>query len=512
MNTRSIRFRLTVWYAGLLAALLALFGVSVYFGLARYLEWSLKDSLAKQAQQIALSHLADVGITGEDYVIGEIREHYAPEINSRFVRVTRSDGSLMYVSGVPQDGSFDPTGLLPPVGINEAGTREVHLPQGDGELLLYTMPFIARDGSRFLVETGAPYDAIESVLHGLLLTLVLGLPVIVALSIGGGYFVMRRALKPVDALTESAERITSRNLNERLPIVATGDELERLSVSLNSMVARLDAAFTHIRRFSADASHELRTPLTVLRGELEAVAQEPHLTAEMREMIGSALEETERLAKIVESLLVISRLDAGEARMERARFDLAELMAATIEQLRLLAEDKDITLVSDAQGTVEVEGDRARLKQVVVNLVDNAIKYTPAGGRVEVRVTREDDHALLEVNDTGVGVPAEALPHIFERFYRVDKARSRAVGGTGLGLAIVKSICTAHGGRVKVESTENKGSRFQVQLPAPSAASRLAQAQTNSPQIGYANAARESAHAATTKNTKQCAAVTGEEL
>ncbi|MCA1628070.1 MAG: heavy metal sensor histidine kinase, partial [Acidobacteria bacterium] len=503
MNTRSIRFRLTVWYAGLLAALLALFGVSVYFGLARYLEWSLKDSLTKQAQQIAVSHLADVGLTGEDYVIGEIREHYAPEINSRFVRVTRADGSLMYVSSIPQDGSFDPTGLPVPTMPDEASTREVHLPQGDGELLLYTTPFVARDGSRFIVETGAPYDAIEGVLHGLLLTLALGLPVIVALSIGGGYFVMRRALEPVDALTESAERITSRNLNERLPIVPTGDELERLSVALNSMVARLDAAFTHIRRFSADASHELRTPLTVLRGELEAVAQEPQLTAEMREMIGSALEETERLVKIVESLLVISRLDAGEARMERARFDLAELTATTVEQLRLLAEDKGLTLVSNASERVEVEGDRARLKQVVVNLVDNAIKYTPAGGRVEVRVTREEGHALLEVKDTGVGVPKEALPHIFERFYRVDRARSRAVGGTGLGLAIVKSICTAHGGQVRVESAENNGSRFEVQLPAAGVASRLAQAQGEFQPTSYPKAAQETAEAIMTKDARQ---------
>ena len=163
--------------------------------------------------------------------------------------------------------------------------------------------------------------------------------------------------------------------------------------------------------------------------------------------------------------------------MQQERFDLTELTAMTVEQLRLLAEDKDVTLVSDTPETVEVEGDRARLKQVVVNLVDNAIKYTPAGGRVEVRVTRENSCALLEVKDTGVGIPKEALPHIFERFYRVDKARARAVGGTGLGLAIVKSICTAHGGQVNVESTEHKGSCFEVQLPASGDASRLAQAQ-----------------------------------
>ncbi|MBX3295852.1 MAG: heavy metal sensor histidine kinase [Acidobacteria bacterium] len=466
MNTGSIRFRLTVWYAGLLAALLALFGASMYFGLASYLEWSLKDSLVKQAQQIAVSHLADVGMTGEDYVVGEIEEHYAPQINSRFVRVTRGDGSVMYVSGTPEDGSFDPTGLpVPPTAPVEASIREVHPPRGDGELLLYTMPFVARDSSRFVIETGAPYDPVESVLRGLLLTLGLGMPVVVVLSIGGGYFVMRRALVPVDDLTQSAERITSRNLNERLPVVKTGDELERLSIALNSMVARLDAAFTHIRRFSADASHELRTPLTVLRGELEELAQQPMLNEESRERIGSALEETERLAKIVESLLVISRLDAGEARMERTRLDLAELTATTVEQLRLLAEDKNIELFCQTPESIEIEGDRARLKQVIVNLIDNAVKYTPPGGKVEVRVTRENDNAALEVRDFGIGIPSEALSHIFERFYRVDKARSRAIGGTGLGLAIVKSICGAHGGKVEVESVESEGSRFRIRLP-----------------------------------------------
>lgn len=277
---------------------------------------------------------------------------------------------------------------------------------------------------------------------------------------------MRRALEPVNALTHSAERITSSNLGERLPAVNTGDELERLSIALNNMVERLDAAFTHIRRFSADASHELRTPLTVLRGELEELAEQPNLQEESRERIGSALEETDRLSRIVESLLVISRLDAGEARMEKKQFDFAELTAATVEQLRLLAEDKGVSLVSDVEGGgVEVEGDPARLKQIVVNLLDNAIKYTPPDGKVEAKVRRNGSFAILEVKDGGIGIPAEALPHVFERFYRVDKARSRSVGGTGLGLAIVKSICTAHGGDVTVESREGRGSMFQVKLP-----------------------------------------------
>jgi heavy metal sensor kinase len=276
---------------------------------------------------------------------------------------------------------------------------------------------------------------------------------------------MRRALAPVGAITDTAEQITSRNLSERLPVTRTGDELEALSVALNRMIARIEHSFRHINRFTADASHELRTPLTVLRGELEAIAERPDLPLDVRETIGSTLEETERLSKVVESLLAISRLDAGEALMTRERFNLAELVAGTADQMRLLAEDKQISLQCTVGDCVEVEGDPHRLKQIVVNLVDNAIKYTSEGGTVNVRVDALDGSALLEVSDTGVGIPSEAMPHLFERFYRVDKARSRQMGGAGLGLSIVKSICTAHQGRVSVESSEGNGSRFSVELP-----------------------------------------------
>src|SRR5262249_48439801 len=204
---------------------------------------------------------------------------------------------------------------------------------------------------------------------------------------------------------------------------------------------------------------------TVLRGELEATAQDPELDHQSVENIGSALEETERLSRIVDSLLAISRLDAGEAQMERKRLDLAELAVSTTEQMRLLADDRNIALNCYGNGRVEVEGDRARLEQVVVNLVDNAIKYTPEGGVVSVKVNTAGANAVMEVTDNGSGIPTKSLQHLFERFYRVDKARSRQMGGTGLGLAIVKSIVTAHGGQVTVESSEGSGSRFHVELP-----------------------------------------------
>jgi signal transduction histidine kinase len=232
------------------------------------------------------------------------------------------------------------------------------------------------------------------------------------------------------------------------------------------MIERLEESFHQINRFSADASHELRTPLTVLQGELESMARgSSSLPAEIRETIGSALEETQRLTKIVENLLAISRLEAGEARKQRERLDFAELARSTADQMRLLAEEKHIHLDCNGAESVEVDADPTRLKQVVVNLLDNAIKYTPEGGNVSISVTQRDGRAVLEVADTGLGISADDLPHVFERFYRADKARSRQMGGTGLGLSIVRSICVAHGGQVTVSSTETRGSVFRVELP-----------------------------------------------
>jgi len=475
MNTRSIRFRLTVWYAGLLAGLLVLFGASVYVGLGHYLKRTLTESLTNEARQIGETLLVNISLSGEAYVVDEIKEHFAPEINGMFVRVTRADGSTLYESGMPRDGSFDPRSLTAVSGdLTQASSRVAHSP-GRLELIVCAVPYTSRDGNRFLVEVGAPLKQSESVLHGLLLTFAVGLPVVVVVAIAGGYVVMRRALSPVGEITRTAEQITSRNLSERLPEAKTGDELEALSIALNRMIARIEHSFRHVNRFSADASHELRTPLTILRGELEAIAQRPDLPSDVRETIGSTLEETERLSKIVESLLAISRLDAGEALMTRERFDLTALVTDTADQMRLLAEDKQITLKCAASAGIEVEGDQERVKQVVVNLVDNAIKYTGDGGTVEISVGAINGSAVLEVIDSGVGIPSEAISHVFERFYRVDKARSRKMGGAGLGLSIVKSICTAHEGRVSVESAEGKGSRFTVELPLVNGHAKVSQ-------------------------------------
>ncbi len=463
MNTRSLRFRITAWYAGLLAGALLGFGVSVYLGLERYLYWDLQRTLASECRAIGTELLPQLPAKQPPWLSTEINETYAPEVNSKFIRVIREGDGVVYLSGAPKDGSFDPSQI--PLSTTEELGRFRRIRLEGRALLIDVLEFTTSDGSRFIVESGVPSQKIEVVLHGLLFTFAIYMPFIISLAVGSGYWLMRRSLQPVDEITRRAEGITSTNLSERLPVIRTGDELERLSTSLNRMIERLDHAFQHINRFSADASHELRTPLTILQLELEGIAQSHRLNPALTDQIGSALEETHRMSHIVESLLAISRLDAGEVKMDKISLNLGDLAASTADQMKLLAEEKSIRLTSDVASEIYVEGDRSRLQQVIVNLVANAIKYTQEGGKVEVCVRRKGSTAVLEVSDSGAGIPDYALPHVFERFYRADKARSRDSGGAGLGLAIVKAICSAHGAEVSVSSKEGTGSLFSVELP-----------------------------------------------
>ena len=466
MNTRSLRFQLTAWYASLVTGVFVLLGVVLVLGLSHYLKASLAETQLRRARQIAQTLLARMDQTGEGYVTNEIKSVYAPELNSRFLRITRQGGGLLYASGPPNDFSFLPEEVPPVVGpVSREFALEARSPAHD-PVMIGVLPFKTSSGPWFIVEVGASTAPIQAMVDRLKLQLLVGLPLVLAVAVGGGYLLVGRALSPVDQIAGKAEQITQHNLGERLPVARTGDELERLSVSLNRMIARLEDAFLNARRFGADASHELRTPLTVLRGELESVVQDARLAADLKESLGSVLEEVERLVNTVEGLFAISRLDAGEAQAEWRQFDLAELAVTTADHMALLAEDKGISIQCEAPAPVLVQGDRARLKQVVVNLLDNAIKYTPDNGTVTLRVSATSDRARLEVEDNGIGIPPEALPHVFDRFFRVDKARShRDPGGAGLGLSIVKSICTAHGADIKVHSTPGQGSCFQLDLP-----------------------------------------------
>lgn len=457
MNIRSLRYRLVTWYAFWLTMVFIAAGILLYWGLRHYLEINLGATETKRAERIVLL-IGGRPVTAPRNLAAEITVAFAPEASGRFVRIARAGGEVLYQSGSPIDQSFDAAQISAPA--RTAGTRKER--QRDGtELIVATMAA----GNGLVVETGESLAPALLELQRLFVLIAVVFVVVAVVALGGSVVLLRRALRPVEEITRSAEHITSHNLSERLPVPSSGDEFEHLSQSLNGMIARLDDSFQHNRRFLADASHELRTPLTILRSELEAMVRGDSLTPEVRETAGNLLDEVERLTSIVENLFALSRLDAGQALTEHTRFDFAKLVATTSEQMCLLAEDKGLTISCETLTPVPVEGDRARLKQVIVNLLDNAIKYTPSEGAITLAVRASDGEAVFDVEDTGIGIPAEAQPRVFDRFFRVDAARTRDVGGAGIGLSVVKAICAAHSGRVEVQSHLGQGSRFTVRLP-----------------------------------------------
>jgi heavy metal sensor kinase len=463
----SLRARVTSWYVGLLTISLLVFGACIYFGVQRYLEASLQRSLATEARSIANTFVDQFETKGNTWLEQELSESYPQSGNAQVVRVSRLGlGDLYQVLYPPadaNDGVSEKLTLPPAVDLQGPEFRR-ETGSDAAPLVVYAFPYKSLSGARYLIEVAASHAPIAQLLRNLLLLLFILTPLIVFAAGIGGYVMMNQPLKPVVSLTLKAERIGVAELGERLPVIPTGDELERLSHSLNRMITRLEDALDHNRRFSADVSHELRTPLTILRGELEHVIQLPDLKAEVVESVGSALEEIERLAKIVESLLAISRLDSGGAGIEHHPFDLAALSRMTADQMQLLASEKHVSLTCKSAGTVLAIGDETRIKQVLVNLLDNAIKYTRTDGHVIVSVEALENNVLLTVTDDGVGIPAESLPHVFERFYRAEKARSRSEG-FGLGLSLVEAVCRAHAGEASIESTEGQGTTVKVRLP-----------------------------------------------
>jgi heavy metal sensor kinase len=487
VNHRSLAFRLAVWYALLLSATFGLVGTGMFYGLNQYLRSNLRDSLRKRSlliEQILAQSPADITDAAID---SAINTGVAPEFNNRLVRVTRAPAVLVYHSGLPADHSFDPQTVPPFAGAWPLKSAVRRVPVPNPGLLVSATPLSTASG-QYLIEMGTSLNSIDAVQNRLLTLLGLLLPVLVVCAAGGGYLLVNRALRPVERMSQTAEQMSVQHLESTLPVVPTGDALERLSLSLNHMLARLRESVQTSRRFLADASHELRTPLTVIKGELQEIVGSPAVHREVRERIGSVLEEVARLEHLVSGLLALSRLDAGEAQREWVNVDLAQLASSTVEQMRLMAEDRGIQLELSILRPVLVRGDRGRLKQVIVNLLDNAIRFTPRGGAVTLLTKEADGYTLLEVRDTGIGIPSVAIPHVFDRFFRVDDARSREDGGAGLGLSIVKSICSAHDAEIEVDSHPGQGSCFRLTFRRPSIG--VASAATPAPR--YSSGAHDS--------------------
>jgi heavy metal sensor kinase len=287
-----------------------------------------------------------------------------------------------------------------------------------------------------------------------------------------GYWLARKSLAPINKLNRLAESVTAQRLDRRLPVENADDEIGRLTKTINAMIERLDRSFQEIRRFTADASHELRTPLTAIRAETELALSKGLTQNEQQQMLISVVEECERLTHLTDQLLTLSREDAGGTQQIRQPVDLAALLHSVAEAMRPLTEAKELKLEITGAIPNAIEGDEGRLRQVFINLIDNTIKYTPQGGSISIQLEHQrGERTIVRIIDTGIGIASEHQAHVFERFYRVDKARSRAEGGTGLGLSIARSIVQSHEGDISLSSEPGKGTTVVVTLPLKAAQS-----------------------------------------
>lgn len=443
---RSIRGALLFWYGVLLAAVVAGFGGVLYYKMRRSLFREVDSRLLAHAQVLAGALERSEG------------GRYGLSLSGDYARVFSSGGrqSPYYAIWDEAGNGIDrsrPEFEIPrpevPGARDRARSREVAVRGAQGAWILVGQRVSGvREKLRELV------GAIAGAGAGVLL-----------LALAGGWFLAGRALGPIRKITEAAEAISESNLSRRIDLAATETELGRLARTLNGTFERLERAFSRQTRFTADASHELRTPLSVILTQAELALRRERSPEEYREALAACLRAAQRMKAVVEGLLTLARADAGMLVLKRERVDLRKLLEETAAMLGPLALERRVAVAVSAEA-VAVAGDPDRLREAVTNLISNAIRYNREGGRVDVTLQAVPGEAVIMVADTGVGIPEKDRPHLFERFYRVDPARSREAGGTGLGLSITKWIVEAHGGVISFTSREGEGTTFVVRLPA----------------------------------------------
>ncbi len=459
----SVRLRLTLWYsAALMAILLVISGLSYSL-----LHWSLihdlDDSLLAVAQVIHDTGYAGPGgpDAGPELLLRQI---LGPEFYDKFFQLMDPEGR----PGARSTRLRDQTLPLSPEARARAadGSRTfetVRLASGERARLL-TLPIVHGDRVVQLVQVGIPLARAERAMARYLDTLFVLVPLGLVLAAVGGAAIARSALAPVDTMSRAARRITGTDLGERIPLRGAGDELDHLAETLNAMLDRLEGAFAQMRRFAADAAHDLRTPLTALRGTIEVALRAERSGPEYRRVLASSLEDVAHLIRLAEDLLALSRATEG-ALPPRTPVELEAVVRDVLGVATRLAEARGVTVRLAESAPLTVLGDAPALRRAVMKLVENAVRYTPAGGKVEIGLQREGAWALVTVADTGVGMSAADLERIFEPFVRLDDARARDTGGAGLGLAIARAVVAAHGGAIGAVSTPGAGSTFTIRLP-----------------------------------------------
>ena len=464
---RGLRFRLTLSYVLFFAILLATIGVLFRQNLKNEVESDVRTTVQAdwEAAKLYLRIENQEPLWIHDFTDPE--EAFIVERLRHIYLLTDANGNVLQNSD-----TYTSIGIDSP----EEVRRVLSLPNGE-------IPIRRdRNGTPYMIKVGSMIDehknkyflAIGRSLADSYRTVnrftriyVFLFPAMLAMSSLLGWVLAGRALRPVTHVAQAAQNITGSNLSLQIPLRGAGDELDHLIDNFNRMTARLNQSFEQIRRFSTDVSHELRTPLTAVRGQLEVALFTAETPEQYREAMINALEDVEKLSSIVRALLLLSQAESGQLVLQKAPLDLAELAADVVDQFQIPAEEKGVTLSAELDPGAVVSADRTQMERLISNLLSNAVKYTPKGGSIKVRAGRDENSggARLVVEDSGVGIPAESLPHIFDRFYRVRNAQTNQVQGLGLGLSFVAWIAEAHGGRIDVASVPGDGSRFTVLLP-----------------------------------------------
>ncbi len=467
MPLRSIRLRLTFWSALTLTAIMAVSGLAWHFTLSSSSLKHIDDRLELIAVDVAAyhhtEHIEPIPTDDCQRLEGFLRSHNWGE----FVQILNERGSISCASS-NLEGFHLPLSkeALQHLGNGEATYETIDSNQGFAVRLL-TLPVI-KGGHLFdIIQVGQDLSPMEKTLSAVRLKQALFIPAAVILFSLGGWFLAGRALAPVDRITRAVQKINAENLDQRLPLSKSSDEISRLTETFNSMLSRLKEQFHKMKQFSGDASHELRTPLTILRGETEVALRWAKEPDEFREILRSNMEEIDRMERIIENLLTLAKNEELKRNLELQELSLSDLLQELYLSGNILGEKNEVSvrLNLEVETEVTLRGDELRLRQLFLNLISNAVKYTSSGGTVTIGLTCTDDAAVITVTDTGVGIAPEHLALIFDRFYRVDKARNRNDGGSGLGLAIAKWVVDAHEGTIHVASIPDEGSTFTVSLP-----------------------------------------------
>lgn len=456
---RSIRFRIALWYTILVALTFVLVAWVIYEYVNRTLTHSLDQSIINEVKWVsARMEKRLTRIESDDMIREDIFEHAAFFPLKEYIEIWDANGRIFYHS--------------PNLGVEDTLKHHLEL-TGSWNSALATTSTFRKHEIRIAVERtpnaivylGMPTESITTAVNQLLRIFAWLFPVIILSAVVIGSYLARKSFSKVNRVVDTAKRITADRLYDRIPEHDTNDEIGEIISTFNAMISRLDVSFSQMRQFSADASHELRTPLTVIRSQLETALNSKISPAELKKIIANCLDESLRMSDIIESLLLLAKADAGQDVIRRDPVNLKTLINQTYEESIIIASQKEIIVMLDEPADVTIMGDAQRLRQMLLNLIDNAVKYNRVKGSIRLALSRENGSALIRVSDSGYGMPSEAIPHIFDRFYRADRARHREHGGAGLGLSIVRWVVQAHGGSITVTSTLNIGSEFLVALP-----------------------------------------------